>query len=141
MRFILYYHEDTGVLGKNFETSISLNFFGTDIEIFKTFDRLKRRMKKHTDFFQDEVYVILVDSKSRLLELLLFSHLMEDKDLILVLPDGSEETTRLALHLYPRFITRISDDYKDLCLVLQHMSSRNSDKKKKAPDSKNAAIS
>ena len=136
MKLILFYHENTSGIGEHFKNSILKNWSGFEMEIFQTLKSLKNRMKNNSSFFGEEVYIVLVDSKRRLLELCDLSHLVEDKNLILILPEESEESMRRAMHLCPRFITRISEGYKDLHLVLQQMTGKERTKENKEPDLK-----
>lgn len=124
MKLILFYHIHSATLGRRFEQNMANAWPGIEMEVFNTVDRLKQRLKRHTDFFENEIYIFLVDSKSRLLELVLLNHLMEDRAVVLILPEESEEFIRLAMHLCPRFITGISEGYKDLHLVLKQMAGK-----------------
>ena len=123
MKFILFYHQDTSMIGEKFKNSIIENWKSVETHIFHSIDHLENRMRHRHNFFENEVYIILVDSKRRLMELLTAGKSMEDKTLILILPEESEEMLRLAVQLYPRFITGISDHYNDLHLVLKQMTN------------------
>ncbi len=125
MKLILFYHNDcAATLGGRFKDAITRSWTDIETEICQTIYSLKGRMAHRPDFFKYEVYILLVDSKSRLMELALLNNLTEDKNLILILPDDSKETMRLAMYLYPRFVTGISDDYEDLHQVLEQMSGK-----------------
>ena len=123
MKFILFYHQDTSKIGESFKNSIIENWASVETEIFHAIDHLENRMKNRRNFFENEVYMILVDSKRRLMELIAAGKAMEDKTLILILPEESEEMLRLAVQLYPRFITGLSDHYRDLHFVLRQMTN------------------
>jgi hypothetical protein len=47
---------------------------------------------------------------------------MENKRIILILPDDSKAIIKAALKFYPRFFTYINDSYDDLCAVLTKMT-------------------
>lgn len=121
MNIILFYHTDTATIGKRFKNSITENFGDAAIESFHTIAELKRRVKTGPDFFTDQVYVVLVDSRRRLFELVLSFGSAEVKNLILILPEQSRQIMQMAMLLSPRFTTSISDEYKDLHLVLKLM--------------------
>ncbi len=124
MKFILFYHKATLNLGRAFEQTFTQQWGRVDIEIFKTIESIKDRIGNNIKPFENEIYIFLADSKSRLLELSQLNHLMEDKKIILIVPDMSEEIMRVSVRFSPRFITRISEDYEDVHLVLKQMAGK-----------------
>jgi hypothetical protein len=46
---------------------------------------------------------------------------MEDKRILLILPDDSPIVVSMAHQFFPRFFTYVNDTYEDLCAVLTKM--------------------
>ncbi len=120
MRFIIYYDKEISRLGSILIKSVQDKWDGIAIEIIKSIRGIEGRMKSG-GCFDNAIFLFLIYSKSRLIELIHFNHLIDDKKIILVVPDESEETMRLSIQLCPRYIAKISDNYNDLHLVLGKM--------------------
>jgi len=120
MNLILYVHQDSSRKGSTIKRVIEQNFKGLEIEYIQTFNALKARLKK-VSTYNKEIYVLLADSKNRLAELTKLIDLLEDKRIILIVPDDSKATLSSALKFFPRFFTPISDTYNDLRDVLTKM--------------------
>jgi len=120
MNLIFYVHQDASQKGAAFKKVIEQNFKRHEIEYFQTFNAFKARLKQ-ISVYNKEIYVLLADSKNRLTELTKLIDLLEDKRIILILPDESKATLSTALKFFPRFFTPISETYADLCDVLTKM--------------------
>lgn len=121
MKFILYYHMDAVALGQNLNNLLKKKFGRFDHQIFQTLNGLKERFREVHDYNEKELFILLADSQSHLKELTTLIDLIDDKCLILILPDESRSTLSTAYGLFPRFCTKISDNYYDLCRVLNKM--------------------
>nr|WP_319495019.1 hypothetical protein [uncultured Desulfobacter sp.] len=125
MRFIIFCHRATLTLGSCFSQSIIQQWPGVEIELFQTVRTLQLRLRQVPGTVKDEIHIFLADSKRRLLELIQLNGLVEDKKLVLVVPEQSEEMMRLAVQLSPRYIAGIRDGDEALNRVLKKMT-RNS---------------
>ena len=65
--------------------------------------------------------LILAASSDDLAQILPFRDLLENRSVILILPDSKKDTMTRALSLYPRYIDYIRNDLKDVFLVLKKM--------------------
>jgi len=120
MNLILYVHKDASKKSDHFKRIIGQNFRKAETETLQTFNAFKARLKQ-LNIYDKEIFILFADSKNRLNELIKLIDLLEDKRIVLVLPDKSKATLSLALKFFPRFFTQISDTYTDLCQVLTKM--------------------
>jgi hypothetical protein len=123
MKLIFFTHQDASEKGANLKRVMNQNLIDTDIQFFHTFNSFKERLKR-ISVYEKEIYVLLADSKNRLKEINQLIDLLEDKRIILILPDASKTNLSMAHHLYPRFLTYINNTYDDLCAVLIKMINR-----------------
>jgi len=123
MNLILYVHQDASEKGDHFKRIIEQNFKKTETTTFRTFNAFKARLNQ-PHIYDKEIFILFADSKNRLTELLKLMDLMDDKRIIVILPDQSKATLSLALKFFPRFFTPISDIYTDLCQVLTKMMDK-----------------
>lgn len=123
MKFVIYYHKDTFTSGQILEAALNQEFAGVEHQVFQTFNGLKERFKQICNYNEKEIFIILADSRGRLEELTTLIDLMEDKRLILILFDESKATLSKASRFFPRFCTKISSNYGDLCKVLNKMTA------------------
>ncbi len=117
MNLILFIHHDSKKKGETFKKVIEQRFSKMDIQIIQTFNAFKERLIQPSNYNTD-IFVLFVESKMRLLKLTSLIDLMEDKRLILVLPDDSKSTVSIAHQFFPRYFTFANDIYVDLCEVL-----------------------
>lgn len=71
--------------------------------------------------FDQRIILILAASSSDLARILPFRDLLENRPVILILPNSETDTMTRALSLYPRYIDYIRNDLKDVFLVLKKM--------------------
>lgn len=120
MDLIFFVHQNSSRKGTTFKMAMEQNFKHLDIEFFKTFNALKERLG-HIPVYDKEIYVLLADSKKRLKELTELIELLEDRRIVLIIPDDSETTISTAHRFFPRFFTYMDDNYNDLYGVLKKM--------------------
>ena len=120
MNLVLFIHQDSSKKGKALKTAIKNNVGGGESLTFQTVNKLESRLKK-TSSTEKEILILLAESKTRLDELTSLIYLLENKRIILILPDDSKETISKASQFFPRFFTPISCKYDDLCSVINKM--------------------
>ena len=120
MSLILFVHKNASPKGDSFKSVIDQNFKSLKIEIFNTLETFKSRLKQ-ISIYHKEIHILFVDSKNRLEKLTELIDLLEDKRIILILPDDSEPTISMAHKFFPRFFTYINDPYDNLCGVINKM--------------------
>jgi len=121
MSLILFIHQDSSKKGINLVNVINQNFNRIKLQTFHTFNAFKARLKKNSDFIDNEIFILLSESRTRLNQLTSLIDLLESKRTILILPDESKETLSKASQFFPRFFTPVSETYTDLCDVLDKM--------------------
>ncbi|CCK78443.1 conserved uncharacterized protein [Desulfobacula toluolica Tol2] len=124
MNLILFIHQAAFKKGVILENIIDGYFDGTKRQTLRTVNALKEKLKKGAGFTKNEIFILLVDSRSRLNELTSLIDLLEGKRIILILPDESKTTLSIASKFFPRFFTFVSETYNDLCDVLHKMTKQ-----------------
>ncbi len=122
MRLIVFIHQDSSMTGQHLKQAMDKNFRSIQIQSFQTFNSLKARLKQIHNYDQ-EIFILLADSKSRLNKLMSLIDLMEDKRIVLILPDNSKAVTSMAHQFFPRYFTHVNDTYADLCAVITKMTN------------------
>ncbi len=121
MSFILFIHQDASKKGDTLKIVIDRTFYEIKRQTIQTYNALKARLKKSPGFIEKDIFILFADSGSRLTELISLVDLLEDKCVILILPDESKATLSMAPQFFPRFFTSVSETYSDLCDVLNKM--------------------
>jgi len=124
MKLIFFIHQDSSQKGLTLKTILNKTFKTDKIQIFKTIRAFKTKLEQVSDY-DNEIYIILADSYERLIELNGLADFMDNKRLILVLPDDTKATMSITHQLYPRYFTFVNDTYADLCDVIIKMSNIN----------------
>ncbi len=68
-----------------------------------------------------KIILILITTKEELFNILLLKEGLNDRKIIIVLPDTNGEFMDQALKLYPRYISHIQETYEDVMSVLEKM--------------------
>lgn len=125
MKIILYLPW-TDEIGKRLFGMIEKLVGVDEIEIFRTMDSLVRRLKQPV--FDLKITVLLATNRKELSEILSIKDLLRDIKILLILPDGDSDTISMGHKLYPRFISYIDSDFKDVADALgkmtDHMASQ-----------------
>ncbi len=105
--------------GRRLQEMVGRLVWQDTIEIFYTLKRLFFRLRHPTG--QEDIVVLLASSPKELNELIANSPLLTCLRIILILPDGEENTIAKGHLLRPRFISYKDNPFSDLSLVLQKM--------------------
>lgn len=89
------------------------------IEIFRTIKKISSRLRHLTG--EETVVILLVSSPKELDELTADLQLFINFRVILILPDGTEDTIAKGHRLRPRFLAHRDSDFSDVSRVLQKM--------------------
>ena len=116
---ILLYMKRNSAPSNRLQTGIAMTAPQTGIEIVRTIEDLSG------SFMQPEnkpaITIIMVTTKSEILEVLTAQPWLNDTKIILILPDNGEDLFPLGCKLYPRFISYASRDFKDVSAVVEKM--------------------
>ena len=89
------------------------------IEIYRSIDSLVQRLRKPT--FDIDVFILIASNKKQLSEVLLIKERLRDIKIILILPDRESDSISRGHEVYPRFVSYIDSDLKDVGAVLEKM--------------------
>jgi len=128
MNFILFIHQDASKKGEALKAIIEHTFNSAKLTNLQTFNAVKAKLKEGSGLTEKEIFILFVDSRSRLTELTTLIDLLEGKRIILILPDESKTTLSMATRFFPRFFTPVSKTYDDLCSVLNKMINQENNK-------------
>jgi hypothetical protein len=89
------------------------------IEIYRRIDSLAQRLREPT--YNIDVSILMIANKEQLSGILIIKEQLRNIKTILILPDREYETLSKGHELYPRFISFIDGDFKDVGAVLEKM--------------------
>ena len=118
MNLVIYANANNGIaerLRRAIEPMVPLE----QVMTFTTIDGLKRKLRQPAHGLA--IAVLLAASRQDLVELHAIKDLLDDIRIILILPDGENETTALGHKLSPRFISYINGSFDDVGAVLHKM--------------------
>jgi hypothetical protein len=90
-----------------------------NIEVYRDIEELGERLRLPTSDLN--ISVFFTKSKTELFELFLIKKWLLNLRIILILPDGDNETITMGHKLFPRFLTYADSDFKDVKAVLSKM--------------------
>jgi len=116
---MIFLLDSTRLVAQLMEPKLHARLPKVGLEIFSSAGALYQRL---TDVHDDAVIAILAPSRSdQLHRFEKFRELFLDVRMVLVLPERSPETFRLAHNLYPRYITFRDANLDDLAAVVDRM--------------------
>ncbi len=121
MNLIFFIHQDSSEKGTALETILNQTFKTHETQIFQTINAFKAKLKQVSDY-NNEIFILLADSNERLIELSGLLNWMDDKRLLMILPDDSKTTMSMTHQFFPRYFTFLNKTYVDLCDVIIKMS-------------------
>ena len=114
--------DSTKLVAQLLEPKLRTRLPTVGLEIFSSFDVLHQRL---SGIHNDTVIAILaIQQPSQLSQLLRLRQLFVDVRMVLILPDRTIETIRLAHQLYPRFISFRDGNLDDLVAVVARMHKK-----------------
>ena len=118
MKILLYSPHVNGVGAKLLEIIEGLGV-NEKIEIYRNIDSLNKRLRKAT--YDIDISILIAPNKEQLTEVLLIKEEFRDTKIILILPDSESDTISRGHELYPRFVSYIDSDFKEIEAVLEKM--------------------
>lgn len=118
MKMLLYLPHEDGVGTKLLGIIEGLAVNGK-IEIYRSIDSLVQRLRKPT--FDMDISILIAVNKKQLSDLLFIKEEFRDIKIILILPDRESDTISRGHKLYPRFVSYIDSDFKEVGAVLEKM--------------------
>ena len=89
------------------------------IEIYRNIDSFTKRLRKPT--FDIDISILMAANKKQFSDLLFIKEALRDIKIILILPDRESDTISRGHKLYPRFVSYIDSDFKEVGAVLEKM--------------------
>ena len=118
MKMLLYLPHEDGVGTKLLGIIEGLAVNGK-IEIYRSIDSFVQRLRKPT--FDIDIFILMAANKKQLSDILLIKEKLRDIKIILILPDRESDTISRGHELYPRFVSYIDSDFKEVGAVLEKM--------------------
>jgi len=118
MNFLLYATVTDGP-GERLQKVIEAMVREEKVEIYRTIHNFSRRLRQPAR--RPAIAVLFAATRKDLLDLLSLGDLLDDVRVILVLPDGQDDTIAKAHTLRPRFLTYSDSDFADVAAVLNKM--------------------
>ena len=118
MKMLLYLPHEDGVGTKLLGIIEGLAVNGK-IEIYRSIDSLVQRLRKPT--FDIDIFILMAANKKQLSDILLIKEKLRDIKIILILPDRKSDTISRGHELYPRFVSYIDSDFKEVRAVMEKM--------------------
>lgn len=109
--------------GKLLQHAVEINLYPANLQVIDTFTALEKKLKGIYNL-KNEILIILAESHHQLNRLSTISNLLGNKQTIFILPDDSKENVSKASRFFPRFFTPVSDNYDDLCEVINKMAAK-----------------
>ena len=116
---ILFFSGETEGAGKQIQRIIEAQVRDDEIEIYRTIESLSSRLKQTA--YNLGIAVLFAANKEALSGFLSIRNLFDDVRIILILPDGEEDTIRKGHLLRPRFLKPVDSNFNDVALVLNKM--------------------
>jgi hypothetical protein len=114
---VLYYGTTNNGAGKRLQKAIESVVPIEDTEVCRNIEELGKRLRLPTCDLS--ISVFFTQSKAELFDLILLKELLLNLRILLVLPDGDNETITMGHTLFPRFLTYADSDFKDVEAVLK----------------------
>jgi len=116
---VLYYGTINNGAGKRLQKIIESVVPTENTEVCRNIEELGRRLRLPTSDIN--ISVLYTKNKAELFDLVLIKNLMLNLRILLILPDGDNETITMGHTLFPRFLTYADSDFKDVEAVLKKM--------------------
>lgn len=91
-------------------------------ELFYSLDELTERLR--SPIYDDAIALFVISDRQSLSDLLAIRTLLRNIRILLVLRDQDEACISAGHHLYPRYLTTLTDDVQEIALVLNKMTRR-----------------
>ncbi|MCF8109487.1 MAG: hypothetical protein K9J81_10890 [Desulfohalobiaceae bacterium] len=121
IRFVLYVHRDSGAEGQALEQAVQTRFASVQREVCPDLESLGAALKKPVAYGDLTLYVLLADTSERLEELEQLIEYLEDKKILIVMPDMEKSSFVATFRMRPRYITQRSKTFADICDVLEKL--------------------
>lgn len=119
---ILLYMPVSGALEERIQRMIGSQVQHEEIETYRTIEDLSQRLIQLGN--KPSMAVLLAPTRKALLDLCSIRHLLLDLNIILILPDQEKDTIAKGHRFYPRLLSYLDGDFRDVAAVLGKMVKR-----------------
>ena len=116
---ILLYMKRNSATGNRLQTGIAMIAPHDSLEIVRTIEDFFRSYRQLEN--KPAITIIMVTNKHELLEIISVRHMLDDTRIILILPEDGKNLFTLGCKLYPRFVSYVSSDFRDVLAVVEKM--------------------
>jgi hypothetical protein len=120
-KIIIFTHQNSGEKGNLFLKAIETRVKDIKVDICRTVETFEEKLKQSQSYFGREIIILFVDNENRFDRLYLKKERLQDKRLLIVLPEKSQKNISMVHKFFPRYFTFIDNQYDDLCDVLDKM--------------------
>ena len=120
-KIIIFAHQNSGEQGSLFLSAIKNRVKNIKIDICRTVETFEEKLKRSQADFDRDIIILFVDNENRFDRLYLKKERLQDKRLLIVLPEKSPANISMVHKFFPRYFTFIDSQYDDLCDVLYKM--------------------
>lgn len=114
-------HHEAGLNGKRLEKKLKGRFSKIEQEFYDNSDCFQKRLGQPNFGGKKEIYVVLAESLERLGELLALRKQLEDKRLVLILPENHKTIISMGHRLMPRYVCCEPENHEEVVSVLEKM--------------------
>jgi hypothetical protein len=116
---VLLYATEAGEAGERLARIIKTSLDSIDIQVCRSIRSLTQKLCQLKNGFL--IAVLVAHNKKELLEILSLKDLFWNLRIILILPNHEKDTISKGHQLYPRFLSYVDSDFKDVAAVLEKM--------------------
>lgn len=121
VRIVLMIHKGAGLAGKGLIQIIRERFSKIEQEVCDNSDIFLKRMCQPIRCRENEICVVLADTRDRLEQLMGMEKLFERRRLLLILPENNKKMFSKGLRLLPRYMGSMMDDHEEILSVIEKM--------------------
>jgi hypothetical protein len=121
LKLVLFIHQESGQMGDRLKDAIGHAFTTVPQEYCDSIDGLKDCLKHPAPYGAKTLYMVFADTIERLNRLAGLEEYLEDRRLVLILPDNEASTWSTGLKLRPRFLASVHGSLNDVVAVLSKM--------------------
>lgn len=122
-KFVILIHYKAGETGKRLKKNLLEHFPDIGLELFDSTGSFYRKLCKPSRGREQEIYIVLADTRERLEKLMGLKKLLDGRRLVLILPGNEKNILSMGHRLLPRYVSTGTDNFGELSKVLEKMIS------------------
>jgi len=116
---VIYYNSMNNDTGDRLQRILEADISEKKIERYRSIEGLSIRLRKSN--LENNIVILVINAIEEIYQICSIKKLSNNIRIILILPDRSDEIISSGFKLYPRFISYIDSDFKDVADVLNRM--------------------